>query len=121
MIQVETPITFDRFGWDGLEQQARAERLDLAQLVAQACTYYESELEGERPATTAPRFRPPPLGRETRTLTIELSAGCLQRLEQEAERQRLALERLLEHAALLYLADLEAGRIAERIVERAGE
>ena len=43
-----------------------------------------------------------------------------QRLEQEAERQGLPLARLCEHAALLYLADLDAGRLAERIVRRAG-
>jgi hypothetical protein len=120
-IQLQTTITFDRFGWSELSRQAREERLDLAALVARACAYYASELGGERPALIAPRLRPPPLERERRTLTIELDPECLRLLEREAERQELALARLLEHAALLYLADAESGRVAERIVRRAGE
>ena len=81
------------------------------------------ELSAERAATVPPRFGQPAVERETRTtrtLVLELGAESLRRLEQEAERQGLPLARLCEHAALLYLADLDAGRLAERIVKRAG-
>jgi hypothetical protein len=118
-VKLKIPITFDEFGWSGLEHHARAERLELDRLLALACIYYVSELADERAATAAPSFDKPALGRETRTLVLELGADLLRRLKQEAERQGLALERLLEHAALLYLADLDAGRLAERIVRRA--
>ena len=119
-VKLEISITFDEFGWSALEEQASAERLELDGLVAMACSYYESELAAGRAATVVPRFGQPAVERETRTLVLELGAECLRRLEQEAERQGLAIERLCEHAALLYLADLDAGRLAERIVRRAG-
>jgi hypothetical protein len=117
-MQIEIPITFDEFGWSALEERANAERLGLGGLVAQACTYFASELEGDRAATTAPGFSPPPSGRETRTLTLELGDECVRRLEREAEHQGETLERLLGHATLLYLADVEAGLVANRIVRR---
>ena len=120
--RLEIPITFDEFGWSALEDHARAARLDLERLVALACTYYESELSAERTATVPPRFGQSAVERETRTtrtLVLELDAESLRRLEQEAERQELPLARLCEHAALLYLADLDAGRLAERIAKRA--
>jgi hypothetical protein len=119
-VELDIPITFDEFGWSVLEDLARAERLGVDRLVALACTYYGSELAAGRTATRVPRFGQPPVERETRTLAFELSAGCLRRLEQEAERQGIALERLCEHAAMLYLADLDAGRVAERIIRREG-
>jgi hypothetical protein len=118
-VELDIPITFDEFGWSVLEDLARAERLGVDRLVALACSYYGSELAAERAATLVPRFDQPPVERETRTLVLELGAKCLRRLEQEAERQGLALERLCEHAAMLYLADLDAGRVAKRIVRHA--
>lgn len=120
-VLVEITTTFDEFGWSGLEDEARAERLELNQLVALACTYYASELAADRTATVVPRLGQPPaerVEREARTLVLELDEECLRRLEEEAERQGLPLERLCEHAALLYLADLDAGRVAERINRR---
>ena len=124
IVTLEIPITFDEFGWSELEGHAGAERLGLDRLVALACGYYESELTAEREATVVPRFgqgTAERATRTTRTMVLELGAECLRRLEQEAERQGVALERLLEHAALLYLADLDAGRLAERIVRRAND
>jgi hypothetical protein len=118
-VKLEIPITFDEFGWRALEERASADRLELEQFVALACSYYESELAAERAATVVPRFRRPPADGETRTLELELDDPCLPRLEREAERLGIALERVCEHAVLLFLADLDAGRVAERIVRRA--
>jgi hypothetical protein len=108
-MQLEIPITFDAFGWSAVEERAKVERLGLGGLVARACTHFASELDGDRTATTAPDFSPPPSGRQTRRLTIELGDEYVRRLEREAERQGATLERLLGHATLLYLADIEAG------------
>jgi hypothetical protein len=119
-VKLEILLTFDEFGWRALEQQANSEGLELELFVAVACSYYESELAAERPAAAVPGFRRRPVDGETRALELELGDGCLRRLQQEAERQEVALERLYEHAALLYLADIDAGRVADRIVRRAG-
>ena len=55
---------------------------------------------------------------ETRTFVLELSSEALEQLEGEAKRQEIRLDRLFEHAAMLYIADLDAGRVAKRITER---
>lgn len=122
-MKLEIPLTFSEFGWRALEERARSKRIELERILALACSYYEAELSGGRAATVVPRFGQPPLEREsraTRTLTLELGAECLRRLEQEAVRQGVALERLCEHAALLYLADLDADRAAKGVIRRAG-
>jgi len=118
-VKLEISLTFDEFGWRALEEQATLEGIELEQFVALACSYYESELAAERAAAAVPRFRRRSVDGETRALELELGDGCLRGLEQEAERQGVALQRLYEHAALLYLADIDAGRVAERIVRRA--
>ncbi len=128
-LPLEISITFDQFGWGALEEEARAEGLALDRLMSLACTYYKSELANERTATlvprfdksaAVPRFDKSAAKRETRLLELELDAESLRLLEQEAEDQELELERLIEHAAILYLADLDAGRVAERVIGLGG-
>ena len=125
-VWLEISIRFDEFGWSELEREASAEGLQLDRLVSLACAYYKSELTTERTATLVPRFDQSAAERETRrvgearTLELELDAESLRLLEQEAERQELALERLIEHAAIFYLADLDAGRVATLVIGLAG-
>ncbi len=118
-MQLQLPIKVDEFVWTALEERSSAERVEVGQLVAQASAYYASELDGGRAASTVPRFAREIRGGESRTLTLELDAASLARLQQEAERQEMPLERLLAHAAILYLADEDAGRVAERVARRA--
>ena len=118
-VKEEIKITFDKVGWRALEERAAEERLGLDELVALALSYFESELSSGRAATAVPRFRRTPARGESRTLTIEIDEGCKRRVEQEAERLGVALERVYEHSALLLLADLDAGRVAEQVVRRA--
>ena len=116
-VKLEIPLTFSEFGWRALEERARSEGFELERLLALACSHYAAELAGGRAAALVPRLGQPPVERETRgtrTLALKLGAECLRRLEQEAERQGVALERLCEHAALLYLADLDADLDADR-------
>jgi hypothetical protein len=117
---IEIELTFDEFGWQALEERASADRLALPQLVSLSCGYLESQLADERVASSVPRFRRRAAPGEMRVLSLELENGILQRLQQEAERQGISLESLCEHAALLYLADLDAGKVAERIARRTG-
>lgn len=115
----ELTLTFDEFGWQSLEAEVRrdgGETLD--DLLSCAVAYLDAELPAGRAATHVPRFKPHSQGVE-RKVHPELSRDRWERLEREAERQGVALERLLEHAALLYLADIDSGRVAERILDRA--
>jgi hypothetical protein len=99
---------FDEFGWSVLEKRAREEKLELDRLLTLACRYYVSELAAGRTATRAPRFAEKVVDRETRSIVLELDARTLRRLG-----------RLIEHAAILFIADLDAGRVAERIIRSA--
>ena len=55
-------------------------------------------------------------GQRVPPFVLNLSAEACKGLEREAKRQETQLDRLLEHAAMLYIADLDAGRVAKRII-----
>jgi hypothetical protein len=48
---------------------------------------------------------------------LEIDDSFWGRLELEAERQHVTVTQLLEHAALYYAAELDAGRLTERILD----
>jgi hypothetical protein len=116
IIELEIQLTFSEFGWSALEERARSAEVGPERILELACDHYEAELAGGRAATVVPRLGEAPVERETRasrSLVLELNAACARRLEREAGRQGVSLERLYEHAALLYLADLDADRSAK--------
>jgi hypothetical protein len=120
IVTLEISLGFDDFGWGALQDQARADGLELDQLIDLACSYYESQLGSDRTAMRVPRFEPSAGGRENRVVQLEMGTETRRRLEQEAVRQGVGLERLLEYAAMFYLADLDAGRVTEQIVRVTG-
>jgi hypothetical protein len=120
LVSRELSLTFDAFGWQSLGSEARREGETLDGVLSRAAAYYDSELPTGRAATVAPDFKPDGRG-APRVVRPELSRERWERLEDVAERQGIALERLLEHAALLYLADIDSGRVADRVLDRAEE
>jgi hypothetical protein len=113
-------LRFDEFGWERLESEARQAGETLDDLLSRAAVYFCAERPTARAATLAPRFKP--AGRGTpRQVRLEGDGDSWERLDAEARRQGLPLERLLEHAALLYLADIDSGRLATRILDQADE
>jgi hypothetical protein len=54
-----------------------------------------------------------------RAVTLDFDDFGWSALREEAERQGVTLEELLEHAALYYLSDLDSGRVAAKILRRA--
>jgi len=111
-------ITFDEFGWRSLEERAAEEGTSLDEFLSLALSYYESELSSGRAAIEVPRFRQTP-GGEARTVTVEIDGEVMRRVEDEGERRGVAVERVCEYAALFFLADLDAGRVAEQVIQRA--
>jgi hypothetical protein len=118
-MHLEIPITLTRFGWGALEQRARADGFDLAEVTEQACAYYASELDGGRMAAELPRSDPDDRGGTVRRLSLELDDRCAEALDSEAQRQGVSLDRLVTHATLLYLSDFDRGRVADRVTQRA--
>jgi hypothetical protein len=115
----ELTLRFDEFGWETLESEAVRVHKTLDTVVARAAAHYDAELRTERAALLAPKFK---RGRGMpRELRIELPPGRWERLQAEARRQGVRLERLLEHAALLHLADVEAGDVAKPVLGHTGK
>jgi predicted DNA-binding ribbon-helix-helix protein len=111
-------LSFEEFGWEALVTQAEREHETLDQLLAYACAYLESELGSGRYATRLPRFKPRARG-TIREISIELGNDSWERLERMADDEGVALENVIEHAAFVYLADVESGRAAEVALRRA--
>lgn len=110
-------LVLDRFGRASLDDQARALSLSPAGVVKRAAMYFLAERESGRSALKIPRFAREAAGAEQVELAVALHEADWRALEDEAAKQRVALERLLVHAVLLLIADLDSGRVAVRIVE----
>jgi hypothetical protein len=113
-------FSFEEFGWESLEAQAKLEEETLEGLLARAFAYFASELGSGRSVLRAPRFKSSRRG-VARELEVDLAAESWKRLEAAAAEQKIPLERLLEHAAFVYLADVESGRVADTAFRRAEE
>jgi predicted DNA-binding ribbon-helix-helix protein len=115
-------LRFDTFGWLSLEERAKAVGMPVSELVARAAAYYRADLGSRR---FARRVAPDsdwgePAGR-ARRLQLKLDLVVWQDLEEEAARQEVSLERLLEHAAMYLLGDLDSGRASESTLTRPFE
>ena len=118
-MRLEISISLSRFGWTSLEERASADGFDLAEFTEQACAYYASELDSGRLAAKLPRFDHEDPTQSARRLSLELDNECAERLNREAQRQGVSLPTLLRHATLMYLADVDAGRVAGRVARSA--
>ena len=115
----ELTLRLDEFGWGILESQARRDGETLDEFLARAAAYFDAELHANRAATLVPQFRRDDQG-VAREIRVDVAPACWEHLETEAARQGVALERLLEHAALLHLADIDSGRVAKRVLGDEG-
>ncbi len=110
-------LRLGEFGWRSLEDVAARHRIPIEGLIADACGYFAVEIADGRIATRLPRFRSPEGEGTPRELELELPARTWQALEGEAERQDTDLTRIVEHASLLYIADLDSGRAIRRFFD----
>lgn len=53
-------------------------------------------------------------------MEISVDGAVWSSLSQEARRQEVSTDRLLQHAALYYAAERDSGRLTQRIVEDFG-
>jgi hypothetical protein len=105
-----------------LEQEARRHGLSISKLLARAALYYLLERKSDRLAVRVPpTYRDVPSGTKDSVLlvTIELRASEWNEFERAAASDGISVERLLQHAALLFLADLESGHVAARLLGSA--
>ena len=111
-------LALDEFGRATLEGEAARYSVSPGELVGNAVKYYLSDLDSGRPALKVPRFARAATSPELE-VDVNIDAGAWDQAEAEASRQRVPLERLLEHAAMYLIADLDSGEVAARIAADA--
>lgn len=101
---------------------ARGEPRDSEQLrrrFARAIRFYLHEVAAHRPGWSVPStLREERDGKE---LALELDDELLRQLGTEARKQDVSLSRLVSQAAIYYAAELDAGRITQRVLDDLGE
>ena len=111
-------LALDDFGRATLEGEAARYSVEPGELVSHAVGYYLGDRDSGRQALRVPRFgRSAPAAQLE--LDVELEDRAWDEAEAEAARQRVPLERLLEHAAMYLIADLDSGDVAARIAADA--
>jgi hypothetical protein len=111
-------FAIEDFGRTALDDHARTLGVPVGALVSQAVLYYLALRDSERTAARIPRFtRSEAPSGVTMTIELELEESEWSALEVASVDERLPIERLVEHIALLFLADIDAGRVEVRIGE----
>jgi hypothetical protein len=110
-------LSLEEFGASTLEAEAERYSVSPAALGRHAVRYYLSDRDAGRMAWKVPR-----LSRETGRqpaleLKLDLDPDTWRDLDEEAARQEISVERLLTHAIIYFLADLDAGRVERRMLE----
>ena len=105
----ELTLRFDRFGRRELSAVAKRQGRSLDALLVDALAHLDAGLQRRRCAAAPPSFASRRIP-GTLEMRVRAPSWRLERLRAEASRRQLPLEGMVEHALLLYLADLELGR-----------
>jgi hypothetical protein len=118
-------LRLSAFGRESIGAFAEQHHLSLDEVVRGATLYYISLSDAARdgmalqPPPSPSPLDPHPNGQLE--VTLDVNASELRKLETECERHGVPLTRLVEHAVILFLADLDSGVAMLRLVERARE
>lgn len=116
-------LALDDFGQAALAAQCNRLGVPPARFVSRAAEYYLSLRGSDRAAYRVPRFsRSARRGRRGSGATeVELEGSVADQLDAEAAEQGVSSDRLLAHATMFLIADLDSGLVADRIaVEASG-
>jgi hypothetical protein len=111
-------LEFDEFGRTRLQELAMQHGLSMAALVGGAARHSLQRNDSRGATRRVPRLRSLVRSTGAMTVTLELGREDWLELDKEAQRQGESLERLIEHAAVHLVADLEAGKLE---LGRAGD
>jgi hypothetical protein len=110
-------LSLEEFGASTLEAEAERYSVSPTELARHAVRYYLSDRGSGRMALRVPRFLQHVAREPALELEVDLDPDAWRELELEAERQDVSVERLLAHAIVYFLADLDAGRVERRMLE----
>jgi hypothetical protein len=89
--------------------------------VVQVIRFYLKEREGGDVGWAFPDLLRQGRPEEEVEVELEIDESLWGQMEREAEKQHVTVTQLLEHAALYYAAELDAGRLTERILDELDE
>jgi hypothetical protein len=106
------------FAVDSLDQEAQRQGIPLRALLRHAALYYLGERSSGRLAARVPTFARAEAGAAGgEAVAVVLDASERQRVESAALIEGVSVEALMHHAAVLYVADCESGRVASRLLD----
>jgi hypothetical protein len=110
-------LSLEEFGASTLEAEAERCSVSPGALGGHAVRYYLSDRDSGRMALRVPRLSQDAAREPAFELKLDLDADTWRELDKEAQRQEVSVERLLTHAIIYFLADLDAGRVERRMLE----
>jgi hypothetical protein len=114
LMSKDVTLHLDEFGHRTLARFARGRGATEAALVRTASLYYLSERDAGRPSWRARKFG---TREAVPKIRVELDEGTWGALQLEAERQGVSPDTLALHALMFFLADLDSGKIGDRLEE----
>jgi len=115
---VKQAIELELSGFAGAALETEAERRSLTreELLSLGAEYYLAQTGCSGAARRVPQWLDELERGDTVTVTLELRLETWEQLAAQAHSDRTTVERVLEHATLTLIGDLDAGRVTARIV-----
>ena len=113
-------LPLDEFGASAVREHAERYSLSPAELGSRAARYYLADRDSGRIALRVPRLPKGAARKAALRLTVDLDRESWQELEAEAKRQDVSVEAMLEHAIMYFLADVDSGRVEQRLLADLG-
>jgi hypothetical protein len=117
MVLKLSQLAFDSLAGKEADGEQGGSRGLAATRMATAIRFYLGDRDAERPAWPYPAFLRGSEVREDVALSLNIEAGQWRAFEAESRRQDVSVQQLAEHAAFYLAAELEAGRITQRILD----
>jgi hypothetical protein len=115
-------LEMDEFGLKAFAELAERQGGSASQVARVAAQYYLADSGGEGPAWRVPSFahKVEP-ARQAPGVRVELDDATWDALVQEARRQEVDIGVLAVHAVLYFIADVDSGRVAQRMGDSVTE
>jgi hypothetical protein len=110
----EVTVVLSRLAVEGL---ATAAAMQVPAAMEGALRCYLGDRGLERPAWPYPAFLRGSETEKDASIELELETELWHQFEEEADRQGVSVEKLAEHAAFYFAAELDAGRVTQRILD----